>query len=183
MQDNQFAIIDIKALDFALMLYEEFLDKCPDHIWVEKFGGRPVGRQLYHAISASGVYLQSLGNAAQDGSFPGAADPFPAGREQEDCEKPTPSRAEARELLKRVRTMADGFLPDIDDSYLLQQNYPISQFLDGAVSNATVLSIMVGHMLYHLGSCDAALRAGGLPGVFSGLGLVRKVLAQGIPAS
>lgn len=38
--------------------------------------------------------------------------------------------------------------------------------MDRETPHATVMILMTGHILYHPGSCDAALRENGMKGVF-----------------
>lgn len=175
---NQFTLVDKAGLDFAFSLYEKFLATCPDGVWQETFGGRPVAMQIYHAISASAVYLQLFTGESFVNDFPEAVDPFPETGLPSAMVAPLPSRAQALELLKTVKARLDTLLAGLSDSELLRANGPVSSFLGGQINNAGVLGIMIAHMLYHLGSGDAALRANGITGAFSGLALVRQFLTN-----
>lgn len=175
---DSFVLVDKASLDFAFLLYEKFLDICPEEVWLESFGGRPVGRQIYHAVAATATYLQSMTGKQMACDFPEAIDPFPdSGMPQED-HLPIPSKKGALSLLRNIKSGLDNLLGQLDDADLLLKNEPVSQFLNGWVSNADVLGIMTAHMLYHLGSGDAALRSRGIPGAFSGLSLVGRILAE-----
>lgn len=59
-----------------------------------------------------------------------------------------------------------AFLSSLNDEQLTQKDAALSEAMGDEITYAAVLSMMSAHTLYHLGSCDAALRQHGLKGVF-----------------
>lgn len=88
-----------------------------------------------------------------------------AGKLMEDRDY-CPSRADAKKFMDNVAEGMGRLLEKLTDVELLKNNPGFSQKLGKEVNNAECLNLMVAHMLYHLGSCDAALRNEGLEGAF-----------------
>lgn len=172
---NTFAQVEAAGVNFAFRLYGRFLELCPEEIWGETFGGRAVSRQFCHALAATAVYMQSLG-AVIENPFPDLLETFAKAAAEEL--PGAPSRENAAEFLEQLRVSFARLISGIDDAALLKDNAPISAFLEGRITNAGVMEIMTAHLLYHLGSCDAALRSQGIPGAFTGLDLVKASLAK-----
>lgn len=147
------------GVDHALKLYGRFLDICPEAIWQKKFGGWLVSQQYYHALAASGAFLSSITGKA-------LADPCPGTGDLRQANLPAPSMENARTLLATVTGAADDIFKNIDDETLLSRNDRLSLLLESDVNNAECLELLASHLLYHLGSCDAALREDGREGAF-----------------
>lgn len=147
------------GLDHALKLYGKFLDICPEAIWQKKFGGWLVSQQYYHALAASGAFLSSITGKT-------LADPCPGTGDLRQPNLPAPSMENARTLLATVEGTVAGLFKDIDDETLLSRNDRLSLLLESDVNNAECLELLASHLLYHLGSCDAALREDGREGAF-----------------
>jgi hypothetical protein len=82
-----------------------------------------------------------------------------------------PAKQEVLKYAARMKTKADAYLNSLHDADLPD----INQGLTGRMkaigvhhefSHSQTLAMLSGHLLYHLGSCDAALREHGLKGVF-----------------
>lgn len=175
---NGFVRIYKAEMDFAFSLYDKFLTLCPMNVWQENMGGRPIAQQFYHALSATAIYLESFTGEHLANQFPQAVDPFPETGEIDDKASIQPSKELASQFLKVIKTSLDKLTARLTDADLLQKNEAVSQFLGGMITNAAVLGIITGHMLYHLGSCDVALREAGIQGVFSGLTNVKRILTE-----
>lgn len=147
------------GLDFAFALSEKFLSICPDDVWQKKFGGWPVSRQFYHAIDVTGFFTTAI-------SAEVPANPCPGGGELANDGGPLATREQAGEFLGSVRAAVDKMAAGLVDADLLRKNESASQMFGRDFSNAEVIQIMGAHVLYHLGSCDAALREQGLEGAF-----------------
>lgn len=143
----------------ALQLCNKFLEICPEDIWRQKDGGWPVGQQFYHLLLASGKFLAGMGES-------GVENPDPKGGQLSDDRTYCPSKDAARKFFNNISLGINKLLDRLDDEELLQKNQQFSQMLGKEVNNAECLNLMVAHMLYHLGSCDAALRNAGLEGAF-----------------
>lgn len=153
----------VKVLRFgvghALGLFDKFWTICPEDIWRKRDGGWPVGQQYYHILLASSMFLAGMGES-------GIENPDPKGGQLGEDRDYCPSKDEAKKFFDNVSLGINKLLDSLDDEKLLQNNPRFSQMLGKEVNNAECLNLMVAHMLYHLGSCDAALRNEGLEGAF-----------------
>ena len=125
----------------AWALLAQYMDTCPENIWAETNGGWPVWQQVAHAIAVLNFFILEK----DDEAFL----PAPAGigvlmlKEQG---KGVVSKEAMQAYGKSVKAAVDARL--------------------AALSNAAMIAMLASHTTYHLGSCDAALRDHGLPGVF-----------------
>jgi hypothetical protein len=148
------------AHTFGLM--DEFLKLCPEDIWTQHFGGWPLWRQFFHPFSAFDFFLRPE-NAAEMPS-PFGAD---AGNLRiKDSATPTPSKERMREYMEAAQKRVNDYLASLDDAALGQINKGMSARMGREFTHAGTVALLVGHTMYHLGSCDAALRESGRPGVF-----------------
>jgi hypothetical protein len=148
------------AHTFGLM--DEFLKLCPEDIWAQRFGGWPVWRQFFHSFSAVHFFLRAE-NAAEEPS-PFGAD---AGDlKVKDSAAAVPSKEKMREYMETAQKRMDSYLASLDDAALGQINKGVSARMGRECTHAATITLCVGHTMYHLGSCDAALRESGRPGVF-----------------
>lgn len=143
----------------ALALCGKFLDICPEEIWRKKAGGWPVGQQFYHMFKAASMFLASLGAADISHPDPKAGDLM---ADRDYC----PSKEDAKKLYENVAAAITDIVNSFTDTDLLKNNADFSRKLGKDVNNAETLNLMTAHLLYHLGSCDAALRNEGLEGAF-----------------
>ena len=146
--------------DFTFSLVMQFIDICPDAIWRENFGGWPVWQQLYHGFAATNYFVLDAG--AQ-----GNAGPCPAGETLSaaaDCA--APSKDDMKAYANAIKDSADAWIGKLDDAALAQRHEGASSRMKRDMSNAGIMVLLSGHLLYHLGGCDAALRQHGLKGVF-----------------
>lgn len=145
--------------DRALSLYEKFLAICSSDLWTKKAGGWPLCNQYYHGLNATAHMIGALTGEIIE-------DPCP---EAGDLLKPAdikPTKEQAARYLQNIRVALARAYEKMTDSLLLENNAPLSKMLGSDVTNAGVLELMAMHMLYHLGSCDAALRDAGQEGAF-----------------
>ena len=143
----------------ALQLCDKFWVICPERIWQKKAGGWPVGQQFYHILFATSMFLAGMGES-------GIENPDPKGGQLGEARDYCPSKDTAKRFFNNISLGIDKLLNRLDDAELLKNNPGFSQRLGKEVNNAECLNLMVAHMLYHLGSCDAALRDEGLEGAF-----------------
>ena len=147
-------------IQFAFELLNKFMDVCPEDIWAKKFGGWPVWQQIYHAISALDYFCAPLG--APEG-------PTPFGAEEAELATlgaTAPGKAEFKAYAAKAQERVKTYLSGLDDATLPQSNAGLAERMHMPATHANTLSLITAHTLYHLGSCDAALRESGLPGVF-----------------
>ncbi len=148
------------SFDFAFSLLLQFMDVCPDDIWNKKFGGWPIWQQVYHALNAIDFFI----------SAPGAEPvktlaPPEVGSLNAQGKSPI-SRADMKEFAALVKSAADGYMDALTDADMVQVAAGATQRMGRETLHATVMALMIGHILYHLGSGDAALRENGMKGVF-----------------
>ena len=147
-------------VQFAFSLVDKFLQVCPDEIWAKKFGGWPVWQQLYHPFASVDFFLR-----------PQEAPPEPSLFEEGVAElkktpDKTPDKALLAELIAKAQARVSLYLATLNDETLTKLNEGPSARMGREMTHAAVIALIVGHTMYHLGACDAALRESGMPGVF-----------------
>ena len=146
--------------DFTFSLAMQFIDVCPDAIWRVNFGGWPVWQQLYHGIAAINYFIL-------DADVQGNAGPCPAGGTLSAVAAcAAPAKADMKTYANAIKASADAWIGKLNDAALPQKHEGASSRMQRDMSNAGIMVLLTGHLLYHLGSCDAALRQHGLKGVF-----------------
>ena len=144
----------------AFGLLDKFMEVCPDDIWAKKFGGWPVWQQVYHALSAVDFFIRDMDAPEQAALF---------GEEESNLSvsaKSTAGKAELIAMSADAQRRIDEYVASLDDESLAQNNAGLSARMSIPTTHAGALALITAHTLYHLGSCDAALRERGLPGVF-----------------
>jgi uncharacterized damage-inducible protein DinB len=141
-------------------LVNQFLEVCPEAVWAKKFGGWPVWQQLYHTFASMDFFLPETNSAPVAPLF--ASDVA----ELKSTPPGTPEKSAIREVVAKAQAKAVAYAASLDDAALAQKNEGISSRIGREFTHAATLSLIAGHTMYHLGSCDAALREQGLPGVF-----------------
>lgn len=148
------------SFDFAFSLLEQYMEVCPDEIWNKKFGGWPVWQQIYHALNAVDFFISAPGAEPVKGLVPAEVGSLKA---QGDAPV---ARSDMKAFALQVKSAADGYMEALTDADLVKKAEGASARMGRETLHATVMALMIGHVLYHLGSCDAALREQGLKGVF-----------------
>jgi hypothetical protein len=147
---------------FGLMI--RFIEVCPEDIWAKTFGGWPVWQQVYHALGSCQMGLRD-GETPEQGLYPpevGMLDSTP--------DKP-PIKNDVLEYAARLKARAGAYLTALQDVDLPGINQRLTDRMKAKgiqheFSHSQTLVLLSGHLLYHLGACDAALRERGLKGVF-----------------
>lgn len=146
------------TMSFSLL--KKFIDVCPDEIWIENSGGWPVWQQVYHAIGSIDFFTAGSGQTPHKDLL----------SQEESHLKATSnkviSKAEMKNLAAEMETKAEKHFEFLNDDMLPQKDENLSNALKQDATYIMSLTMMTGHTLYHLGSCDAALRNHGLKGVF-----------------
>ena len=78
----------------------------------------------------------------------------------------TPDKALLAEFIAKAQARVTLYLATLTDETLTKLNEGPSARMGREMTHAAVISLIVGHTMYHLGACDAALREHGMPGVF-----------------
>jgi len=150
------------SVTHAFGLLDEFLKLCPEEIWAQRFGGWPVWRQLFHPLNAVDFFLRDENAAEQPSPFGADA----GNLRVKDSAAPTPSKEKMREYMESTQKQVNDYLAALDDAALGQINKSLSTRMRREFTHAATIALLASHTMYHLGSCDAALRESGRPGVF-----------------
>lgn len=146
-------------IEFTFKLYEKYLVLCPEDTWDENFGGWPICLQYYHALAGTGGMIASISGIVAD-------NPAPRSSDLGDSLDNPPSAEDAKIYLLNIIKAFDSTKAKLNDEELLKRNDKMSEKLGRDFSNAETLELIACHMQYHLGPCDGALRAKGLPAAF-----------------
>lgn len=144
----------------AFNLMEHFVEVCPEDIWADSFGGWPIWQQVYHSFAAMGFFLRGV-------DAPEETPPF--GTVESSLRvvaTRVTGKAELKGYIAQTKGMAAAYAAALDDGVLNLPNEGFSARMNKTITHAGTLSLIAAHTMYHLGSCDAALRQRGLPGVF-----------------
>lgn len=145
----------------AWALLAQYMDTCPENIWAETNGGWPVWQQVAHAIAVLNFFILEK----DDEAFL----PAPAGigvlmlKEQG---KGVVSKEAMQAYGKSVKAAVDARLAALSNADLTRVQERVSKKIGRDLTYAAMIAMLASHTTYHLGSCDAALRDHGLPGVF-----------------
>jgi uncharacterized damage-inducible protein DinB len=141
--------------------FEEFIQRCPDKIWVEKIGNFPVWQQVYHAYATYDYFLsESDAQPTLKQLYPIEVVLF------KTVPEVPPAKNSIAALIKEANVYIEKFFASLDDQKLGKKHAGFSTRREQPVTNAGVINIIVGHLFYHFGQCDAALRDNGLEGIF-----------------
>ena len=145
----------------AWSLMTQFMDVCPDEIWAETNGGWPVWQQVAHTVAVLNFFI--LEN--DDDTF------VPAPAELGVLMlKEQGQQVVGKESMKAygaaVKAAVDARVARLTDADLTRIQERVSKKIGRELTYGAIMVMLASHTTYHLGSCDAALRDHGLPGVF-----------------
>lgn len=147
-------------IDNSFALLAKFIEVCPENIWAEKSGGWPVWQQVYHVVGAVDFFI----------SVPGLppSEPLakPAFGELSEVADITVAKNQIKTAVDEAQARIDKYVATLTDEDLAKRNEHLFAAANMDMTVAATLSLLAAHTLYHLGSCDAALRDNGLKGVF-----------------
>lgn len=143
----------------AFALLNKYIDICPENIWAEKHGGWPVWQQVYHSLGSFEFFTGPVGTPSQS--------PFgPEEGQLRVVSDKTWTQVEAKKMAAEVKDRVDHYIAGLDDAALTARVPHLSKILGYDVTHGMVIGMLASHTLYHVGSCDAALRDHGLEGAF-----------------
>ncbi|MDR0354536.1 MAG: DinB family protein [Deltaproteobacteria bacterium] len=148
----------VSSVEDSVNLLNKFIEVCPDDVWNDKAGAWPVWQHVAHVPSGTDFFM------------PGQDVPIPAPLTPELVQfKAVGDVKVDKKVLSDyiVATQAKfkAFAATISDADLTKPNQKCHAVgLEWNVGKT--LAALAGHVMYHLGHCDACLRAKGLPGVF-----------------
>ncbi len=144
----------------SLGMIVQCIDVCPEHLWLKQFGGWPVWQHIYHALSAVDFFVMQEGDSPTQALFSHAVSSL------SEVSSGTPTREELKKTATEVKGAADRYFAGLTDASLKEKNEGLSSRMPQPATHASTAAMLTAHTLYHLGSCDAALREHGLRGVF-----------------
>jgi hypothetical protein len=148
------------AFEHAYSLLTAYMDVCPEDIWAEKNGGWPVWQQMAHTLWVLDMFV------CKDGEDMRPA-PFDAGTASLKVQGGRAvGRAEMKAYAATVKSRVDAWLSALTDADLAGTNPALTKKIGRELTYMATIVMLASHSNYHLGSCDAALRDHGLPGVF-----------------
>ena len=145
----------------AWSLMCQFMDVCPDEIWAETNGGWPVWQQVAHTVAVLNFFI--LEN--DDDTFVPAPAELGVLMLKEQGQQVV-SKEAMKAYGAAVKAAVDARVARLTDADLTRIQERVSKKIGRELSYGAVMVMLASHTMYHLGSCDAALRNHGLPGVF-----------------
>ena len=139
----------------------QFMDTCPDEIWAETNGGWPVWQQVAHAATVLNFFI--LEN--DDTAFVPAPAELGVLMLREQGQQMV-SKEAMKAYGETVKAAVDARVARLADADLTRLQERASKKIGRDISFGAIMVMLTSHTMYHLGSCDAALRDHGLPGVF-----------------
>ena len=141
-------------------LLAQFMDVCPDAIWAETNGGWPVWQQVAHAVAVLNFFILE----GEDAFLPAPAELGVLMLKEQGQQLITKDAMKAYGA--KVKAAVDARIALLADADLTRLQERVSKKIGRDLSYAALLVMLASHTNYHVGSCDAALRDHGLPGVF-----------------
>ena len=139
----------------------QFMDTCPDEIWAETNGGWPVWQQVAHVVAVLNFFI--LEN--DDTAFVPAPAELGVLMLREQGQQQV-SKEAMKAYGETVKAAVDARVARLADADLTRLQERASKKIGRDISYGAIMVMLTSHTMYHLGSCDAALRDHGLPGVF-----------------
>lgn len=148
------------GVQHAFALSNKFVDICPEEIWGKTFGRWPVWQQLFHAHTVIDFFLRPADAAPEAPLFPDGVGELKITMDD------VPAKLIVKDYFARMQKRVTDYMADLDDVKLTLKHEGVSARFGRDVTHAALVALIASHLMYHLGSCDAALREAGLSGVF-----------------
>lgn len=145
----------------AAGFYDKFIEICPDNIWAQTSGRFPVWQTVYHALACIPFFI-----GPKEG---GDTVNYLYGHEvllYQDLTQPPADKSKLLSFSNEVNAYAQKYFDSISDADLAKKHEGFSARVGFESTVAGVITGLTGHHMYHFGMCDAALRAGGLEGIY-----------------
>jgi hypothetical protein len=154
-----------ESFEQAYGLTTQFVEVCPEEVWAKKFGGWPVWQHVYHALGTCRFFVLREGETPDQGLYP------PEVSRLQSTPDAAPAKKDVLEYAVRMKAKVDAYLDALRDADLPDINQGLTARMkaigiDREFTHSRTLAMLSGHIMYHLGTCDAALRERGLKGVF-----------------
>lgn len=147
------------SFERGFMLLSKLLEDCPDELWGKRGKGFPYWQHLYHVFDVMDFFV-----LPRDGAF--GPRPCTADESMFRSTPDTPlSKDELRSFGQRMKADADRWIQSVSDADLAKKHEGCSSRMGADMTNATVLALLIGHNMYHIGCLDTIRREAGLKGV------------------
>ena len=157
--DNKVA----KAIERAIIIdglgsIEKNITGCPESVWDMKFGNDCYWQHIFHALASSFGLLPLAGAGMPELGIPVE---FARLKNTEDLKTPH-TKEMMLDFRQKVLEHVNNYFKTLEDSKLFEE----VDFYGHKIPLINKLLIASGHILYHVGICDAALRDnGGTPAI------------------
>ncbi|MDR1124470.1 MAG: hypothetical protein LBM64_00185 [Deltaproteobacteria bacterium] len=150
----------IMAHDRAFSFLERFIDASSDKTWSTRVGGDPAWQHLLHALATSEFFL-----APKEGG-PELPHHFSMEVVMFQACPSAPSRDQLKTVAREARAYTEKFLHSLSDAELDSLHEGAGARMGAPLTNVALIANLIGHLYYHFGHCDAALRDNGEKGLF-----------------
>ncbi|MDR2339223.1 MAG: DinB family protein [Deltaproteobacteria bacterium] len=148
------ALMDASSGNYAL--FDKFVSTCPDEVWLSDFGGWPIWQQYAHTLWVNVLFLPGEPK-------PGLLPDLPDDVVQLKAKGGEPlAKDAAKKSLEAIRKATFDYLASLSDGDLPKVAKKLGE---NEFSNLKITTLLGGHIMYHLGVFDAALRERKLPGI------------------
>ena len=146
----------IERLEHALLAnfssLRKDIENCPDSVWEKKYGGDYIWQQALHTLAVNFMLMNEPGIKHPD--LPESTDVLLM---HDDSYKGDHSRELILKTMDTVLEHLSAYLDKKNDEDL----YKDANFFGNSMPFFDILMIANGHIMYHLGVFDAALRENG----------------------
>ena len=135
-----------------LSLLEADIKNCPNELWEKKYGGDIYWHQIYHTMVATFAMLQNEKTSKLRTDIPDSIGMLKGGEYSGDY-----SKERMLQFVEKTKKHLTTYFSYMSDSLFSNK----VDFFGKNISILDLLLINVGHIMYHIGACDAALRDNG----------------------
>ncbi|MDR2945800.1 MAG: hypothetical protein LBV79_03535 [Candidatus Adiutrix sp.] len=146
--------------DRFFTMLEKQIDICPEELWAKKVGGWPFWQQQLHSLACTFIYARPEGQAFEGVAYKPAVIML---AEEPDF---TPAKDDLRRLAAEAKAAAHDYMDGLTAADLPGRHRLMCDTMKKDMTHQSALMALPRHICYHLGSCDAALRDLGIPGVY-----------------
>lgn len=148
-----------KDFDMFWGLLEMQTARCPDDLWVKKAGGFLFWQQMLHAVAVAELFAlpegaPSLQTVYDRGVILLASVP-----------ETTMSKEDLHALAQSIQPVVHAFMERQTVASLGQKHAKLSAMFGKDITNQSAVTLLIAHLAYHVGACDAIFRDNGIPGV------------------
>ena len=148
-----------KDFDMFWGLLGQQIARCPEGVWAKKAGGFPVWQQMLHAVAVTELITLPAGAPSRQTMYEKGVIQFVVTPE-------APMRKEDLVALAEViKLQAHAFMDGQTLESLGHTHEKFSGVFGTPLSNQSAITMLIAHLAYHVGACDAVFRDNAIPGV------------------